>query len=135
MEFFVPENIYQDRIAICKSCEHYLSLLGNCGICKCFMKIKARLAPMECADNPKKWQKTTKIEVPEDLPEDVIEEIKNVWQDIESGVASHVEAKRKMVELYNAIHNTGYNPNTNCGSCLSACRDGIQKLYNKYKTK
>jgi len=61
-------------------------------------------------------------------------EIKNVWQDIQTGVASHVEAKRKMVELYNAIYNTSYNPNTNCGSCLSACRDGIQKLYNKYNT-
>ena len=59
MKFFVPDNIYQDRIAICKSCDHYLSLLGNCGICKCFMKVKARLAPMRC---PKKyWNKTTSI--------------------------------------------------------------------------
>ena len=51
----MPTEIYEDRIAICRGCKHYLSLLGNCGICKCFMKIKARLAPMSC---PKKyWNK------------------------------------------------------------------------------
>ena len=66
MTFFVPNKIYKDRIAICKGCSHYLSLLGNCGICKCFMKVKARIAPMEC---PKKyWQKTTEVETPKDLP-------------------------------------------------------------------
>ena len=39
-KFFVPDEIYKDRIAICKSCVYYKKLLGNCSVCKCFMKIK-----------------------------------------------------------------------------------------------
>jgi hypothetical protein len=131
--FFVPDEVYKERISICKSCKHYSSILGNCGICKCFMKIKCRLAPMECADNPKKWQKTTEIETPEDLPQEIIDEILYMWKDLKTGVAKGVEAKRKMIETYNTIYMTNYNPNTNCGSCISTCYDQIKKLYNKYK--
>ena len=72
-KFFVSDEVYKDRIAICKSCNKYLSLLGNCKICGCFMKVKARLASMECADKPKKWQKTSKIETPEELPQEIID--------------------------------------------------------------
>ena len=130
-KFFVPNEVYEERIEICKGCQHYLSLLGNCGICKCFMKIKARLSPMEC---PKKyWQKTTEIETPEELPKELVVEIIKVWEDIKTGKAKNVYAKNKMIELYNTIFNTSYNPNTNCGSCISACFDGIKKLYKKYK--
>ena len=35
-KFFVPNEVYEDRIAICKGCVYYKSLLGNCSICKCF---------------------------------------------------------------------------------------------------
>ncbi len=132
MKFFVPDNIYQDRITICKSCDHYLSLLGNCGICKCFMKVKARLAPMSC---PKKyWNKTTSIPEPDELPQDIIDEIIILWEDLKTGRAKDVKTKNKMIDIYNTIYGTSYNPNTNCGSCLSTCFDGIKKLYNKYNT-
>ena len=132
-KFFVPDNIYKDRIAICKSCDKYLSLLGNCSICKCFMKVKARLAPMECADNPKKWQKTIKIETPKHIPQDILEEIFTVYPDIKSGRAKDREAKTKMITLYNVIHGTNYKTKSNCSSCLSICFNGIKAIYNKYK--
>ena len=96
------------------------------------MKVKARLAPMECAASHKKWQKTTKIETPKELPQDIIDEILDIWKDIKSGRAKDIETKQRMITLYNIIHNTNYNTGTNCGSCLSACYDGIKKLYNKY---
>ena len=131
MKFFVPNEIYEDRIAICRGCKHYLSLLGNCGICKCFMKVKARIAPMEC---PKKyWQKTTEIETPDDLPQEIINEILDLWKDLKTGRAKDHEAKTKMITLYNAIHDTNYSTGTNCGSCISTCFDAIKKLYEKYK--
>ena len=131
MKFFVPNDIYEDRIAICRGCKHYLSLLGNCGICKCFMKVKARIAPMEC---PKKyWQKTTEIETPDDLPQEIINEILDLWKDLKTGRAKDHEAKTKMITLYNAIHDTNYSTGTNCGSCISTCFDAIKKLYEKYK--
>ena len=131
-KFFVPNEVYEDRMAICKSCDKYISLLGNCSICKCFMKLKARLAPMECADNPKKWQKTTEIETPDDLPKEIINEILDIWKDLKTGRAKNQAAKKKMIEIYNTIYMTNYQTNTNCGSCISTCFDGIKKLYKKY---
>tara|TARA_R100001463_G_scaffold132721_1_gene193568 strand:- start:922 stop:1215 length:294 start_codon:yes stop_codon:yes gene_type:complete len=95
------------------------------------MKIKARLAPMECSQ--KKWQKTTKIETPDDLPQEIIDEILEMWKDLKTGRAKNVDAKKRMIETYNTIHGTNYSNTTNCGSCISTCFDGIKKLYKKYK--
>ena len=128
--FFVPNEIYEDRMAICKACNYYQSLLGNCKICKCFMKVKARIAPMQC---PKKyWQKTTETETPDDLPQEIIDEILDLWKDLKTGRAKDKEAKKKMITLYNVIHRTNYGTETNCGSCLATCFDAIKKLYIKY---
>ena len=129
-KFFVSNNIYEDRIAICKSCVYYFKPTGSCKVCKCFMKIKARLAPMAC---PKKyWDKTTEVQTPEDLPQEMIDEILDIWQYLKTGKARDVEVKKRMIETYNAIYMTNYSPGTNCGSCLSTCFDGIKKLYKKY---
>ena len=130
MKFFVKEEVYQDRIKICKECIYYSKTLGQCKVCKCFMKIKARLAPLACPQ--KYWDKTTEIETPEDLPQDIIDEITNLWPDLKTGRAKDVAAKKKMIEIYNTIHHTNYNTGTNCGSCIAACFDGIKKLYKKY---
>tara|TARA_R110000787_G_scaffold226438_1_gene334183 strand:- start:225 stop:629 length:405 start_codon:yes stop_codon:yes gene_type:complete len=129
--FFVKDKIYEDRIAICKGCVYYKTLLGNCSVCKCFMKIKARIAPMECPQ--KYWLKTTEvIKAPEDLPQHLIDEVLDVWDDLKTGRAKNISSKKRMIELYNTIYMTNYQTGTNCGSCLSACFDGIKKLYNKY---
>ena len=129
-KFFVSNNIYEDRIAICKSCVYYFKPTGSCKVCKCFMKIKARLAPMAC---PKKyWDKTTEVKTPKDLPQEIIDEVLDMWKDLKTGKARDVEVKKRMIETYNAIYMTNYSPGTNCGSCLSTCFDGIKKLYKKY---
>ena len=130
-KFFVLDEVYKDRITICKSCVYYFKPTGTCKDCGCFMKIKARLAPMECSQ--KKWQKTTKIETPDDLPKEIIDEILDMWQDLKTGRAKNQAAKKRMIEIYNTIHMTNYSPTTNCGSCLSTCFDGIKKLYKKYE--
>ena len=127
----MPNDVYEDRIAICKSCIFYFKPTGTCKDCGCFMKIKARLAPMGCSQ--KKWQKTTKIEIPDDLPKEIIHEILNMWEDLKTGRAKNQKAKKRMIETYNTIYNTNYSTRTNCGSCLSTCFDGIKKLYEKYK--
>ncbi len=129
-KFFVPNNIYEDRIAICKNCIYYSKLLGQCKVCLCFMKIKARIAPMACPQ--KYWDKTTEVEAPDDLPQEIIEEILDIWKDLKTGRAKDVAAKKKMIELYNTIYMINYKTGTNCGSCISTCYDGIKKLYKKY---
>ena len=60
--FFTSQEVYEDRLAICKGCKYYFKLTGQCKRCLCFMKVKARIAPMECPE--KYWQKTTEIEAP-----------------------------------------------------------------------
>ena len=129
-KFFVPNEVYEDRIAICKNCIYYSKLLGQCKVCLCFMKIKARIAPMACPQ--KYWDKTTEVEVPDHLPQEIIEEILDIWKDLKTGRAKDVAAKKKMIELYNTIYMTNYKTGTNCGSCISTCYDGIKKLYKKY---
>ena len=128
--FFVPDNVYEDRMAICKECVYYSKTLGQCKRCLCFMRVKARIAPMECPQ--KYWLKTTEMEAPDDLPQEIIDEILDVWKDLKTGRAKNVAAKKKMIELYNTIYNSNYGTGTNCGSCISTCFDGIKKLYNKY---
>ena len=129
-KFFVPDEIYEERLAICKECVYYFKPTGNCKRCLCFMKIKARIAPMACPE--KYWDKTTEIEVPDDLPQHLIEEVLDIWKDLKTGRAKDIAAKKRMIELYNTIYMTNYSTGTNCGSCLSTCYNGIKKLYNKY---
>jgi len=130
-KFFVPNNVYEDRLEICRSCVYYFKPTGTCKVCLCFMKLKCRLAPMECPQGY--WQKTTEIETPDDLPPEIIDEILDMWKDLKTGRAKDVQAKKRMIETYNVIHMTNYSPTTNCGSCIATCFDGIKKLYNKYK--
>ena len=130
-KFFTSEEVYKDRMAICKECTHYFKLTGQCKKCLCFVKLKNRLAPMACPI--KKWNKTTEIETPEDLPKEIIDEILDIWKDLKTGRAKDQAAKKRMIETYNTIFNTNYSPRTNCGSCISTCFDGIKKLYKEYK--
>jgi hypothetical protein len=129
-KFFVPQEIYEDRIAICKGCVYYSSLLGNCKICTCFMKVKARIAPMACPQ--KYWDKTSEVEVRQDIPEEIIAEIILLWEDLKTGRAKDQAAKKKMIEIYNTLYNTNYSVRTNCGSCIATCFDGIKKIYKEY---
>jgi len=130
-KFFVPNNVYEDRMTICKECVYYSSLLGNCTVCKCFMKIKSRISSQSCPQ--KFWDKTSEvIKAPDDLPEEIIAEILDVWKDLKTGRAKNIQAKKRMITLYNTIYNSNYGTGTNCGSCISTCFDGIKKLYNKY---
>tara|TARA_R110002051_G_scaffold138060_1_gene210793 strand:- start:730 stop:1134 length:405 start_codon:yes stop_codon:yes gene_type:complete len=130
-KFFVTDEVYEDRMAICKGCVYYSSLLGNCTVCKCFMKIKSRISSQSCPQ--KFWDKTSEvIKAPDDLPEEIIAEILDLWKDLKTGRAKDIEAKKKMITLYNVIYNANYNVGTSCGSCISTCYDGIKKLYKKY---
>jgi hypothetical protein len=128
--FFVPNEIYEDRIAICKACTHYFKLTGNCLKCGCFVKVKSRISVMSCPIN--KWTKTTEVEIPKELPKEIVEEILDMWKDLKTGRAKNVAAKKRMIETYNTIYNTNYGTGTSCGSCLSTCYDGIKKLYYEY---
>ena len=72
------------------------------------------------------------MEAPDDLPQEMIDEILDVWKRLKNGESKDQQAKKKMIELYNVIYGSNYSTSTNCGSCISTCFDGIKKLYNKY---
>jgi hypothetical protein len=96
------------------------------------MKIKSRISVMECPQ--KYWGKTTEVERPDDIPQELIEECLLIWEDIKTGVAKNVTVKKKMIELYNVIYNANYKTTSNCGSCLNGCYQGIRQIVEKYKT-
>lgn len=129
--FFVKDEVYQERIALCRECVYYFKPTGTCKVCLCFMKVKARIGVMECPQ--KYWSKTTEVERPDDIPEELIEECLLIWEDIKTGVAKNVTVKKKMVELYNTIYGTNYKPTSNCGTCLNNCYQGIKQIVNKYE--
>ena len=54
-KYLVPNEIVEQRLEICKSCDKFLPRLSRCNVCKCFMKIKARFKMFSCPEN--KWEK------------------------------------------------------------------------------
>jgi len=130
--FFVKDEVYQERIALCRECVYYFKPTGSCKVCLCFMKVKARIGVMECPQ--KYWSKTTEVERPDHIPEELIEECLLIWDDVKTGVAKNITVKKKMIELYNTIHSTNYKPTSNCGTCLNNCYHGIRKIVEEYKT-
>ena len=59
-KFFVSDEIYKDRLDICKGCKYYFRPTGSCKVCLCFMSIKARISLMECPQ--KYWLKKNEID-------------------------------------------------------------------------
>ncbi|QDP64616.1 MAG: hypothetical protein GOVbin2006_27 [Prokaryotic dsDNA virus sp.] len=129
--YFVTDEVYKERMNICRSCVYYFKPTGQCKRCMCFMKIKSRLAPLDCPE--KYWTKTTEMKQPEDLPPEIVEEVLNIWEEIKGGRAKTQKDKKKMIELHNYIYNTNYSWGTNCGSCLNSCFNNIKTLVNLYK--
>ena len=129
-KFFVGQQTYEKRIAICKGCAYYFKPSGQCKRCLCFMKIKARIGSQSCPQ--KYWDKTSEVEARTNIPEEIIAEIIALWPDLKTGRAKDQAAKKKMIEIYNTLYNTNYNVGTNCGSCIAACFDGIKKIFKEY---
>jgi predicted transcriptional regulator YdeE len=130
-KFFVSNKIYKKRIDICKSCEHYFKITGQCKKCLCFMKIKTRISAMECPEQ--KWLKTEEVKPMENLPKELEEAVMEIYPKIKLGRAPNHTIKQKMIELYNTIYNSKYDKNTSCGSCLQTALNGIKDIYNKIK--
>jgi len=126
MKYLVKNSIRKERLKICKSCEHYFKLTGNCKKCGCFMRVKTSLSFTECPIGL--WKKTKEIETPKELPKHLDKEVKEIWKDIKDGKAKDHETKARMIDIYNTIFGTTYKTTTNCNSCLSSVFKGIQKL-------
>tara|TARA_R100001443_G_C3305739_1_gene166453 strand:+ start:284 stop:691 length:408 start_codon:yes stop_codon:yes gene_type:complete len=132
-KFLVDKKTYKERLDICRGCKHYFKYTGNCGICGCFMRIKASMSIMECADDPKKWIATQEYETPKQLPKHLIKEVIEIMPDLKNGKIKDHETKKKLIELYNTIYDFNYKVTTNCASCLSTVYNGIKKVYDENK--
>lgn len=56
LNLIISDDIYQERIDICKSCEQFVEWSSQCKVCGCIMKLKARLAGRDCPEG--KWLST-----------------------------------------------------------------------------
>jgi hypothetical protein len=52
---FVPQEIVDDRLAICKACPELIKLTTQCKKCGCFMQLKTKVPFAECPIG--KWGK------------------------------------------------------------------------------
>ena len=125
MKYFVKNKIRKERLKICKGCEHYFKLTGNCSICKCFMRVKTSLSFSECAIGL--WGKTEEIQAPKELPKHLVKEVQEIWKLIKNKQVKDHETKARMIELYNTIYETNHKTTTNCGSCLASIYRGLNK--------
>ena len=48
-----PEGTVRDRLEQCRQCDHLVS--GLCGLCGCYVELRAAKRHMRCPDIPKKW--------------------------------------------------------------------------------
>tara|TARA_B100001250_G_C19800602_1_gene790868 strand:+ start:1045 stop:1419 length:375 start_codon:yes stop_codon:yes gene_type:complete len=54
----VPDDVQQERLDICKTCEFFNKSKGKCNQCGCYMDLKTWLASVECPlGDHKKWSK------------------------------------------------------------------------------
>jgi len=130
-KFFVNKEVYKERLDICRGCDEYFKPTGSCKLCGCFVRIKASMGIMECADNPKKWIATQIYEAPEEIPTHLKDEIKEVWKLIENGKVKDTKSKQRLIELYNTIHDTTYSTKTNCSSCLHSIYKFMKYIITK----
>jgi len=49
------------RLQVCYQCRYYVSLTKTCGVCKCFMPLKARMTKTRCPIH--KWGREDDSEV------------------------------------------------------------------------
>lgn len=53
---FVGEKLTAQRVDLCHRCPHFLPKTRQCGLCSCFVDVKAKLATEECPDH--RWPLT-----------------------------------------------------------------------------
>lgn len=58
----VPDDIFEERIKACGSCEHFIRLTKQCKKCLCFMRLKAQLPKAECPVG--KWGQHEETDLP-----------------------------------------------------------------------
>ena len=133
-KFLTSTDRYKERLEICKGCEHYFKLTGSCKLCGCFMRVKAKISAMSCAANPKKWLRTSVLEDPEIVSEEIKKEIIEIMPEFRGRTAKNHQIKAKMINIYNTLYGTGHSTNTNCSSCLNQIYDGVNLIYKKYIT-
>jgi len=125
--FFVDDELYNERLDICKQCPMLFKPTMSCKRCGCFMKIKAKIGRMSCPD--KKWLNVKdSANTTTDIPQQLIQQAKDLMPRLKGGKAKDQATKKEMIELYNATHDAHFNPNTGCSSCISTCYSGVKKI-------
>lgn len=56
---YVSQEVYDERLETCKSCDEYLSLTSQCKKCGCFMKLKCAVSHAFCPLN--KWNAVEEV--------------------------------------------------------------------------
>lgn len=53
----VPEEIYEERLNICKECNNLQN--GMCRICGCYVELRAAMKVRDCPGLPARWMQSS----------------------------------------------------------------------------
>lgn len=53
LEQKADETLYEQRLLICRSCDHLVN--GMCDLCGCFVEVRAAKKIQNCAESRDKW--------------------------------------------------------------------------------
>ncbi len=133
MKFWVSQNVRNQRMHNCMTCEHYVAQTRSCGplgfgkkvgtkeLCGCIMPVKTQLKYAECPIG--KWQaQITKQQIDE-----VAEALK--------GIKNHVSASqnKELQALSNKLFGRN-NAISNCRSCVRKMIDELRDLVVSSRT-
>ena len=45
----------EEKLELCRKCEHFKSATQQCKLCGCFMPLKTLIPGMHCPADPPKW--------------------------------------------------------------------------------
>ena len=52
---YVPDEVKEQRLGICKKCTNFIPSTVQCSVCLCFLDWKASLKVSVCPDEPPQW--------------------------------------------------------------------------------
>lgn len=64
----VPDEVYEERVAICRTCDQWDPTRHVCKICGCYTRIKLRLATEHCPLPEPKWTEWVQARVSGEAP-------------------------------------------------------------------
>lgn len=123
MKLKTSNKVYNERMEICRKCEHFRKSVAQCKKCGCFMKIKGAIAFTRCPIG--KWERE------KDITPDQLSILRRLVNSVEGSKVTH-EQNVGLTNLYNEIFGMRKNVSS-CGGCVRDMVKDLTELLKSYE--